>query len=110
MDAPWGSGVCYITQFVQGMGETPNNEQLVYLFQGISKRKNRFISADFQITHPSVAGPDQPFFDWRKPGEKDAAEAFCEKIERGLDRAVDDSFTPSLRSIREWLMTLKLDD
>ncbi len=110
LEAPWGSGICYITQFVQGMGETPNNQQLVYIFQGVSKGKQLFISADFQIRHPDVpAGPEDPSFDWRKPEEKDAAEAFCKKIERTLNSAPDESFTPSLRSIREWLLQLKVD-
>jgi hypothetical protein len=111
VDAPWGSGVMYITQFVQGLGETPNNEQLVCVFQGLSKKKQRFVAADFHITHPAVpATSAEPTFDWRKPGEQKAAEEFCDKIERTLNSAADESFTPSLRSIREWLVALKLDE
>ncbi len=111
IDAPWGSGICYITQFVQGMGETPNNEQLTYVCQGITKKQGFFISADFQISHPDVpSGTADPGFDWRKAGEQEAAEAFCEKIERLLDAAADESFTPPLRSLREWLLSLKLQE
>ena len=111
VDAPWGSGICYITQFVQGMGETPNNQQLIYVCQGISKKKGVFVSADFQISHPDVpVDTKSPSFDWRKPGEQEAAKAFCQKNERLLDIALDESFTPSLRSLREWLLSLKLQE
>jgi hypothetical protein len=36
LDATWGSGLFYVSQFTQDVG-TPNNEELVYLFQGLSK-------------------------------------------------------------------------
>lgn len=103
VDAPWGSGMFYITQLFQGNGEAPNNQQLVYLFQGISKTKKLFVSADFQISHPEVpARPEDT------PDDEKEADALCEKIERKLNAASDESFTPSLRAIREWVAGLQM--
>ena len=55
LDAPWGSGLFYVTQFVQDYA-WPDNERLVYLFQGLSKDEKFYVSADFRITHRSLDG------------------------------------------------------
>ncbi len=54
LDASWGSGLFYLAQFTQGPGNAPNNEELTYLFQGLSKDGQFFVSADLRVTHPKL--------------------------------------------------------
>ncbi|MBK1883376.1 hypothetical protein JIN85_13190 [Luteolibacter pohnpeiensis] len=37
--------------FTQGPGNYRNNEELTYLFQGLSYDEKIFISGDFRVTH-----------------------------------------------------------
>ena len=101
VDAAWGSGVFYLAQFTQEAGDFANNEKLTYLFQGLSKDGNFYVSADFRITHPKLpAGIDS------KPlhgADNDRADSVF------LTKQSDDSFTPSLRKVRDWIGTLKLE-
>jgi hypothetical protein len=104
IDAAWGSGLFYISQFVQGIGEAPNNEELVYLFQGLTKDEKYYVSADFRITHPSIPNALREV-----PKTRQEADDLTERIVSTLSKQADDSFTPSLRKIREWVSTLKIE-
>jgi hypothetical protein len=100
VDAEWGSGLYYLTQFTQETGGFANNEQLVCVFQGLSKDGAFYVSADLRVTHPSLpAGIDA------KPKREDDQYAADSAM---LSKAKDDSFTPSLGKIREWLGTVQL--
>jgi hypothetical protein len=103
LDASWGSGLFYVTQFVQGSGEWPDNEQLVYLFQGLSKDKRFYVAADFRVTHPSLEGRGV-----RKGGDSDA-DALTEKLSSMMAKDSDEGFTPPLNKIREWVSTFKIE-
>jgi hypothetical protein len=102
LDARWGSGLFYVTQFVQDV-ELPDNEQLVYLFQGFSKDERFYISADFRVTHPSLEGA-QP----RSESESDI-DILTEKLASIMAKDRDDAFTPALDKIREWVSTFKIE-
>jgi hypothetical protein len=43
-----------VTQFAQDSA-LQDNEQLVYVFQGLSKDRHFFVSSDFRITHPKTS-------------------------------------------------------
>ncbi|HKP04683.1 MAG TPA: hypothetical protein VJU77_15125 [Chthoniobacterales bacterium] len=103
VDAPWGSGFFYVTRFVQGIGEWPDNETLVYLLQGLSKDGRYYVSADFRITHPAL--------EHAKPANdsNEEADKLTEKLGALLAKERDDSFTPSLKKIRDWAATLKIE-
>lgn len=103
LDAEWGRGLFYITQFVQGVGEWPDNEQLVYLFQGLSKDERFYVAADFRVTHPSLEGAQL-----RSEGESDA-NALTEKLSSIMAKDSDEAFTPPLNKIREWVSTFKIE-
>jgi hypothetical protein len=103
LDAAWGSGLFYVTQFVQGVGEWPDNEQLVYLFQGLSKNQRFYVAADFRVTHPSLDGAEI-----RTEGESDA-DALTEKLSSIMAKDRDEGFTPPLNKIREWVSTFKIE-
>jgi hypothetical protein len=103
IDAGWGSGFFYITKFVQDSGAWPDNETLVYLFQGLSKDGRFYVSADFRITHPAL--------DHAKPASssEEDADKLTQKLGGLLAKEGDDSFTPSLKKIRDWVATLKIE-
>jgi hypothetical protein len=104
LDAPWGSGLFYICQFTQGPGNAPNNEELVYIFQGLTKDGQFYLSADFRITHPKLPrGIDDI------GGGSREAEAATAKSEAILPKQSDDSFAPSLRKIRDWVSSVKVE-
>jgi hypothetical protein len=103
LDSSWGSGLFYVTQFAQGAGEWPDNEQLVYMFQGLSKDQRFYIAADFRVTHPSLDG-----FGVRKEAEADA-DTITEKLSATLAKDRDESFSPPLNQIREWVSTFKIE-
>jgi hypothetical protein len=102
LDARWGSGLFYVTQLVQD-AQWPDNEQLVYLFQGFSKDEQFYVSADFRITHPSLEGV-QP----RSESDSDI-DMLTEKLASIMSKDRDDAFTPPLNKIREWVSTFKIE-
>jgi len=103
LDASWGSGLFYVTQFVQGVGEWPDNEQLVYLFQGVSKNGRSYVAADFRVTYPALDRPEL-----RQEGESDA-DALTEKLSSMMAKDREEAFTPPLNKIREWVSTFKIE-
>jgi len=103
LDASWGSGLFYVTQFVQGGGEWPNNEQLVYLFQGVSKNGRFYVAADFRVTYSALDRPEL-----RQEGEFDA-DALTEKLSSMMAKDREGAFTPPLNKIREWVSTFKIE-
>lgn len=113
LDASWGSGLFYATQFVQGLGEWPDNERLAYLFQGLSKDERFYVSADFRVTHPVLEGSRRKTADLVGPymsKEHEAeADALTEKLSSIMAKDRDESFTPPLNKIREWVSTFKIE-
>jgi hypothetical protein len=101
LDANWGSGICYVTQFSQDGGTPANNEELTYIFQGISKDNNFYVSGDFRIMHPKLPKgiDDTPH---RPKGDYDADRIL-------LSKQSDGSFTPSLAKLREWIKSLTIE-
>jgi hypothetical protein len=99
LDAPWGSALCYVTQFTQDGGTPANNEELTYIVQGLSKDGQFYLSADFSITHPKLPNrvQDTPK---RQQGDYAPDRAL-------LSHQSDRSFAPALDGIRKWLKTLE---
>jgi len=101
LDAPWGSGICYITQFTQDGGTPANNEELAYLFQGLTNDGSYYLSADFRISHPKLPkGIDDA------PDNREKGDYHLDRLL--LSKQTDRSFTPSLATLRQWLQSIKL--
>ena len=100
LDAPWGGALCYVTQFTQDGGAPANNEELVYLVQGLTKDGQFYVSADFSVTNPKLPNriKDTPE---RQKGDYAPDRAF-------LSKRPEESFTPTLDKIRAWLCALEL--
>lgn len=96
LDAAWGSGIAYMTIFTQDGGNHANNDELQYIFQGLTKDGQYYIAADFRITHPKL---DR----WKAPDNRDYTED-----EKLLNSLKEDSFTPRIGDIMKWLASLKI--
>jgi hypothetical protein len=100
LDATWGSALCYVTQFTQDGGSPANNEELIYIVQGLSKDGQFYVSADFSITNPKLVYNDRHRPEHEK-GDYSADRAL-------LSKQPEKSFTPALDKIRAWLSTLEV--
>ncbi len=103
-DYAWGSGVFYLAQFTQSRGNFPNNEELCYQFQGLSKDGRMYVSAAFRVTHPIL--PATMSF----TPDTDDIDAYADKLAYRLDQQADDSFSPGLSVIRGWIQSIKLPE
>ncbi len=102
-DFSWGRGIFYLVVFTQGPGNYPNNEELTYLFQGLSHDGKVYVSCDFRVTHSIL--PDT--ID-RIP-EYDDIDDKAQEIARALDRQSDATFEPDLEVIRGWVASISIN-
>lgn len=98
----WGSGVFCLAQFTQGRGNFPNNEELCYQFQGLSKDGRVYVSAAFRVTHPILPASIDSV------PNSETINDDAEKMAKRLNQQPDDSFSPGLSVIRSWIESIKL--
>ncbi len=105
IDCPWGSALGFVTVFAQDIAP-PTNNDLSYVFQGLSKDGKYYVSATIHITHPKLAATydDVPAKD-RSDGK--AIDQFNAKIFTILKSAANSDYHPSLTTLDEWLSALK---
>jgi hypothetical protein len=99
----WGRGLFYLVAFTQGPGNYPNNEELTYLFQGISHDEKVFVSGDFRVTHPSLPATIDSVPDYEDIDDK------AQVIARALDQQPDVSFEPDLKVMRGWVASISIN-
>ena len=53
---PWGEGVAFLTQYSQegGQSNPPNNQELVWVFLGLTRGGTHYIRAEFAVRHPGL--------------------------------------------------------
>ena len=101
-DFSWGRGLFYLVAFTQSTGNYPNNEELTYLFQGLSHDEKVYVSGDFRVTHPSLPATIDSVPDYEDIDCKAQAAA------RKLDRQPDATFSPNLKVIRGWVASVAI--
>lgn len=101
VETPWCIGLQYLTTCQQDVA-VPENGNLTYFFEGISRDGKHFISAQIPIGHPALPLPGLD------PDRADMKEitAYFLRVEKTLDAAPEDSFFPSLKVLRELLQSL----
>ncbi len=97
---PWGKGIFYLVAFTQGPGNFPNNDELIYTFQGISNDGRLYVAADFRVVSSLLAKT-------KPPSDIDAIDDAATAIARRLDKEPDSAFTPDLSTIRSWMEQIK---
>jgi hypothetical protein len=106
VDFPWGQGVFYLCAFTQGPGSFPNNDELIYLFQGLSSDGRLYVSADFRVVSDLVRHTPAPSADDANRDVDDAAGDLAKK----LDKEQDSAFHPDFATIRSWMQNLKIPE
>ncbi|WP_379713384.1 hypothetical protein [Haloferula chungangensis] len=103
-DYDWGSGIFYLVQFTQGRGNYPNNSELGYLFQGLSKDGRFYVSADIRVAHPMLPLDSSEF------PSVDSIDDAAMQMDLSLDGQKDSSFIPSLGEVRSLISGIKLGE
>lgn len=106
VDFSWGQGVFYLCAFTQGPGNFPNNDELIYLFQGLSRDGRLYVSADFRIVSNLIKHTPASTDDDANRNVDDAAIDLAKK----LDKEPDSAFSPDLATIRSWMQSLKIPE
>jgi hypothetical protein len=116
-----GQGVIYITQYNVDWANIINNQQLNYIFQGITADKKYYVWATFPITLKEL--PDsiydnkfgdyelpQTYFDKKKDRAKYTAyKKYLASIEALLNKKKASDFEPDLSKIEETLTSLEVN-
>lgn len=99
------SGILFLAQYSQDRHPSPaNNEELTYIFQGLTRDGRHYVAARFAVTHPRLPrGIDFTEFD-----ETDDTLLYLRRDERKLDRLREETFQPSLDSLRALLASLSI--
>ena len=105
LDFQNGSGVRFLTQLGQAYAPI-NNENLIYVYQGLTDDGAYYVSAILPVSHLSLS-PDGPEI----PGDDFAAfaenfETYAHQIEVVLDGQDASTFTPDLSSLDAMLGSL----
>jgi hypothetical protein len=105
IDLPLFSGIAFLTQYTQEEhGDPVNNEELHYVFQGLTKDGRYYIDARFAITHPSLP---KDIGDTNKLA-RDKDNQYLRKAERDLDAFPEESFEPSIVSLKQLLESISI--
>jgi hypothetical protein len=106
LDFRSGSGILFLTQYSQEMEPNPvNNEELTLNFQGVTKDGRYYIAARLAITHPSLPRG----IDFTDGIERDKQYRYLRKAERELEGLSEESFQPSLKSLKALLSSIHVE-
>lgn len=101
-----GSGILFITQYSNEMEPNPlNNEELTLNFQGLTKDRRYYVAARLAITHPSLPRG----IDFTDHIERDLHWNYLRKEEKELEALPEESFQPSLKSLKGLLSSINVE-
>jgi len=101
-----GSGILFLTQYSQEMEPNPvNNEELTLDFQGMTKDGTYYVAARLAITHPSLPRG----IDFTDHIERDGEHRYLRNTESELETFPEDSFQPSLESLKALLTSIHVE-
>jgi hypothetical protein len=105
VDLPLFSGIAFLAQYTQEEhGDPVNNQELYFVFQGLTKDGRYYIDARFAITHPSLPKD----VDGTNNIARDKDDQYLRKAERDLDALPDESFKPSIVSLKQLLESVSI--
>jgi uncharacterized protein YraI len=101
-----GRGVRFLTQYNQE-ARPINNQELVYVFQGLSDDGLHGVTAYFPVTHPSLpAGPQMSEADYQALAQN--LDARMAEATRALNDQGADSFVPGLATLDDLVQSLHI--
>lgn len=116
-----GKGVLYVTQYNVDWATIINNQQLSYIFQGISEDGKYYVQAAFPITLKELPDslydnkfrdyemPQVYFTEKRRPELYAAYRKYLASVETLLDNSKTNEFNPDLSKIEETLSSLEIN-
>jgi hypothetical protein len=106
LDFRSGSGILFLTQYSNEMQPNPvNNEELTLVFQGLTKDGRYYVAARLAITHPSLPRG----IDFTDEIERDRLWRYLGKTEKELEGFSEESFQPSLKSLKALLTSIDVE-
>jgi len=106
LDFRSGSGILFLTQYSQEHEPNPvNNEELTLVFQGLTKDGRYYVAARLAITHPSLPRG----IDFTDKIERDMQWRYLRKTEKELEEFSEESFQPSLKSLKAMLSSIYVE-
>ncbi|HKJ52228.1 MAG TPA: hypothetical protein VKB27_12035 [Gammaproteobacteria bacterium] len=106
LDFRSGSGILFLTQYSQEYEPNPvNNEELTLVFQGRTKDGRYYVAARLAITHPSLPRG----IDFTDEIERDMQWRYLRKTEKELEELSEESFQPSLKSLKAMLSSIYVE-
>jgi hypothetical protein len=107
LDFRSGSGMLFLTQYSNEMQPNPvNNEELTLDFQGLTKDGRYYVAARFAITNPALPRG----IDFTDDIERDLPNYnYLKKEEKELDGFSEESFQPSLKSLKDLLSSIYIE-
>jgi hypothetical protein len=107
LDFRSGSGLLFLTQYANEMQPNPvNNEELTLVFQGLTKDGEYYVAARLAITHPSLPRG----IDFTDHIERDMPDYnYLKKDEKALEGLAEESFQPSLKSLKALLSSIHVE-
>jgi hypothetical protein len=106
LDFEGGSGVRFLTQYVQEPREI-NNRELFYTFQGVTDDGHAYVSAFLPVSHPSLPVRLGVFRDAQETGSWRHAD-YAAWVEGQLNTQDASSFTPGLEQLDALIASLEV--
>ena len=113
-----GKGFFFLTQYDQDAAGLVNNDELVYIYQGISGDGKKYVLAEFQVNVPFLTTREivyeKGFEGYRAPDNLDGTNAKRHKqyqagITRRLENLPASKFDPNLKYFDEIISSLKIE-
>jgi len=107
LDFRSGSGILFLTQYSNEMQPNPvNNEELTLNYQGLTQDGRYYVAARLAITHPSLPRG----IDFTDEIERDRQWRYLRKTEKELEGFSEESFQPSLKSLKAMLSSIYVEN
>ena len=102
-----GSGLMFLTQYSNEMQPNPvNNEELTLDFQGLTDDGQYYVAARLAITNPALPAG----IDFTDDIDRDMPSfSYLRNEEKALEEYSEDSFQPSLKSLKALLSSMQVD-
>jgi len=106
LDFHSGAGILFLTQYSQEYEPNPvNNEELTVVFQGLTTDGRYYVAARLAITHPSLPRG----IDFTDDIERDMQWRYLSRTEKELEGFPEESFRPSLKSLKALLSSIDIE-
>jgi predicted small secreted protein len=110
-----GKGIFFLTQINQDFANLVNNEELIYVYQGLSKDEKKYILAEFPVTVPFLPNRDADEFEGYKlpvryyEADEKQHRNYIAKMTKRLENLKPNEFKPNLKYFEEIISSLEIE-